>query len=36
MRPPVVAGLWAAEDAAKGQITVTGKELVRWLRAADR
>jgi hypothetical protein len=29
-------GLWAVEDAVKGQITVPGKELVRWLRAADR
>lgn len=29
-------GLWAVEDAIKGEITVAGKELVRWLRAADR
>lgn len=29
-------GLWAVEDAINGRITVPGRELVRWLRAADR
>ncbi len=29
-------GLWATEDAIAGRITVAGRELVRWLRAADR
>ena len=29
-------GLWAKEDAAHGRITITGRELLRWKRAADR
>ncbi|CAL8460572.1 g101 [Coccomyxa elongata] len=29
-------GLWATEDAIAGRITLAGRELVRWLRAADR
>ena len=29
-------GLWAKEDAAHGRITIAGKELLRWKRAADR
>ena len=29
-------GLWAKEDAARGRITIAGRELLRWKRAADR
>ena len=29
-------GLWAKEDAAHGRITINGRELLRWKRAADR
>lgn len=29
-------GLWAKEDAAHGRITIAGRELLRWKRAADR
>lgn len=29
-------GLWAKEDAARGRITINGRELLRWKRAADR
>ena len=29
-------GLWAKEEASRGRITITGRELLRWKRAADR
>ena len=29
-------GLWAKEDPARGRITIAGRELLRWKRAADR